>query len=187
LKARKIKGTDPAGPLAANAARTVKVRLAELRGFVPRALEADAVGAQHDMRIAAKRLRYVLEVTGFCFGRPAEAARRRAKHLQDLLGEMHDADVMLPQLREHRRELRGQDAAAIVRLAGDADDLDPALAARAPHRTAYRGLETLEVYLLARRRLLFDRFCEMWDGAEQRGVWDALERSADRALDESGG
>ena len=26
---------------------------------------------QHDLRIAAKRLRYVLEATGFCFGRPA--------------------------------------------------------------------------------------------------------------------
>lgn len=184
MKAKKIKGTDPAGPLGENAARTVKVRLGELRGFVPRALDPDAVTAQHDMRIAAKRLRYVLEATGFCFGPPAEAARRRAKHLQDLLGEMHDADVMLPQLREHRREIRERDAAAVVGLAGDASDLDPALAGRAPHRTDYRGLEALEVYLVARRRLLFERFRETWDRAEERGVWVALERSANRLLDD---
>jgi hypothetical protein len=184
LKAKKIKGTDPAGPLAENAARTVKVRLGELRGFVPRALDPAAVTAQHDMRIAAKRLRYVLEATGFCFGPPAETARRRAKHLQDLLGEMHDADVMLPQLREHRREMREEDAAAVGRLAGDADDLDPTLAGRAPHRTDYRGLEVLEVYLLARRRLLFERFRETWNLAEKRGAWDVLERSANRLLDD---
>jgi hypothetical protein len=29
-------------------------------------------------------------VTGFCFGRPADTARRRARDLQDILGEIHD-------------------------------------------------------------------------------------------------
>jgi CHAD domain len=183
LKAKKIRGADPAGPLGENAARTVKVRLGELRGFAPAALDPVAVTAQHDMRIAAKRLRYVLEATGFCFGAPADPARRRAKHLQDLLGEMHDADVMLPQLREHRAQIREQDADAVVARAGDAGDLDPTLAGRAPHRTDYRGLEVLEVYLVARRRLLFERFRETWDLADERGVWEELERSADRLLE----
>ena len=48
------------------------------------------------MRIAAKRLRYVLEVAGPCFGAEAKAARDAAKQLQGVLGEIHDCDVMLP-------------------------------------------------------------------------------------------
>ena len=64
VKARRIKGLDPEGPLADNAERIVLVRLDELCGFMPRAADPAEWVALHDMRIAAKRLRYVLEVTG---------------------------------------------------------------------------------------------------------------------------
>lgn len=183
MKARKVKKLDPRGTLGENAARIVLVRVAELRGFVPDALDAEQSEPQHDMRIAAKRLRYVLEATGFCFGRPATVALRRAKEIQDLLGEVHDCDVMLPRLHEHRRALRAEDAAHVQSRAGDAADLDPELAARAPHRTTYRGLEVLEVYLLARRSLLFERFIDLWETSERKGVWRALERAAERELE----
>jgi hypothetical protein len=177
LKARRVKKLDPSQSLADNAARIVRVRLDELRSFAPRALEPDAVRAQHDMRIAAKRLRYVLETTEFCFGRPAEVARRRARDLQDVLGELHDCDVMLPRVRRHLGELCDADAAAVRIWAGEAEDLNPELVAHAPHRTSYRGLETLIVYLQARRSLLFDRFRDQWAEQERTGVWGALERA----------
>lgn len=180
MKARRVKKLDPAGPLAENAARIVAVRLAELRSFVPAALREESVTEQHDMRIAAKRLRYILEATEFCFGRPAVTARRRAKDLQDVLGELHDCDVMLPRIEAHLRELRGTDAGVVRRRAGDAADLDPALAARAPHRTAYRGLEVLALYVQARRTLLFERFRELWAEQERAGTWDRMERAAER-------
>ena len=61
MKARKVKKLDPDGTLTGNAARIVEVRLRELRSFAPRALDPAEVDALHDMRIAAKRLRYVLE------------------------------------------------------------------------------------------------------------------------------
>ena len=63
-------GARPAtAPLGDNAERIVRVRLDELylvhaQGGGPRR----EVVALHDMRIAAKRLRYILEVTGSCFG-----------------------------------------------------------------------------------------------------------------------
>ena len=50
------------------------------------------------MRIAAKRLRYVLEVTAGCLGPEAEALHGAAKELQGVLGEIHDCDVMLPRV-----------------------------------------------------------------------------------------
>ncbi len=96
MKARPVEGLDPAAPLRPNAARIVRTRLDELRSFAPAALEPSAAEAQHEMRIAAKRLRYLLEVVGTCFGPEAKAGRDAAKRLQGLLGEIHDCDVMLP-------------------------------------------------------------------------------------------
>jgi hypothetical protein len=176
VKARPVKSLDPAGRLDENAARIVRVRLDELRSLAPKALKPKAPKAQHDLRIAAKRLRYVLEVTEGCFGRPAETARRRARDLQDVLGEIHDCDVMLPRVLAHIDDLRAEDAAEVAGRAGDAPDLDPRIAAEAPNRTAYRGLEVLAVNLTARRRVLFERFVRIWEQEEQRGTWLRLER-----------
>jgi hypothetical protein len=181
VKARPVKKLDPSRALGENAARIVKVRLDEMLDFAPRALDGKTK-AQHDMRIAAKRLRYVLEVTGFCFGRPADTARRRARDLQDILGEIHDCDVMLPRVRGHLKELQRADAGAVRERAGQAPDLDPRLAAHAPHRTAYRGLDVLAVYLEARHELLIDRFIAFWKRQEETGTWKRLERAVDGNL-----
>ncbi len=181
MRARPVKKLDPSRPLGESAARIIKVRLEEMHSFAPRALAGKAK-AQHDMRIAAKRLRYVLELTGFAFGRPADTARRRARDLQDILGEIHDCDVMLPRVRRHLERLQRADAEAVLVKAGDSPDLDPRLAARAPHRTAYRGLDVLAVYLEARRRLLAERFVDFWTREEEKGTWRRLERAVDRAL-----
>lgn len=186
MKPRRVKKLDPQGPLLDNAARILRVRVGELRSFVPEALAPRRSVAQHDMRIAAKRLRYVLETTEFCFGRPAESARDAAKQLQDVLGELHDCDVMGPRIAAHVEQLRDLDAESVHARAGQAEDLDPALAARAPHRTAYRGLGVLAVHVEARRRLLFDRFVELWHEHEHAGTWERLDRAIEAKLDEPG-
>jgi hypothetical protein len=182
MKARRVKKLDPAAPLIENAARIIRVRLDELRSFVPAALEPERSTEQHDMRIAAKRLRYVLEATEFCFGSPAQAARRRAREIQEVLGELHDCDVMLPLVADHARALREQDAEGIRRRAGRAPDLDPALSAAAPHRAEYRGLGVLTVHIEARRGLLFDRFVELWGELERDAAWEQLERAVQTRL-----
>jgi CHAD domain-containing protein len=115
VKAHKVEGLDPEGALGPNAARIVRTRLDELHGFADRALAPGAGAAQHDLRIAAKRLRYALEVVGPCVGEEARAAHRAAKELQSVLGDLHDCDLMLPKvegiesltaiLRERRQRL----------------------------------------------------------------------------------
>ena len=96
MKPRRVKKLDPAAPLKENAARIVRTRLEELRSLAEPALDPSAAEAQHDLRIAAKRLRYVLEIVEGCFGAEANAARKLARELQGILGEIHDCDVMLP-------------------------------------------------------------------------------------------
>lgn len=98
MKARAVEGLDSGAPLRHNASRIVRTRLDELRGFADEALAPDASVAQHDMRIAAKRLRYVLEIVGPCLGAEAKAARDAAKQLQSVLGDLHDCDLMLPKV-----------------------------------------------------------------------------------------
>jgi CHAD domain len=177
VKARKVKGLDPQASLADNAERIVLVRLDELWSFTPAALDPEEVVALHDMRIAAKRLRYVLEVTAdTCFGPYANTALKRTKDLQDLLGEIHDCDVQLPRVVAREEELRMADAVEVrVRVAARADDLEPRLARRTTHATAWRGLGTFAVYLQARRDLLFGRFLELWVGLERDGFRARLE------------
>jgi hypothetical protein len=181
MKARPVKKLDATRSLGENAARIVQVRLDEMMAFAPRALDGKTK-AQHDMRIAAKRLRYVLEVTSFVFGKPADTARRRARDLQDILGEIHDCDVMLPRVRQHLERLQHRDSATVRASAGRAPDLDPRLAARAPHRTAYRGLDVLAVYLEARRGLLEQRFADFWKRQEKTGTWVKLDRAVEGHL-----
>jgi CHAD domain-containing protein len=180
MKARKVKGLEPDGPLADNAERIVRVRLDELQSFIPKALHPEEVTALHDMRIAAKRLRYVLEVTAeTCFGPYADTALKRIKDLQDLLGEIHDCDVQLPRVQARIEELRAADARAVRgRVPAKADDLDPRYATRSAHARAWRGLETLAVYLQARRELLYERFLELWTRLERDGFRARLQYAA---------
>jgi CHAD domain-containing protein len=98
VKPRAIEGLEPRGPLVPNVARIVSVRLDELRDLADAALAPEASEAQHDLRIAAKRLRYVLEIFAPCLGGEAKAARDAAKLLQSVLGDLHDCDLMLIKL-----------------------------------------------------------------------------------------
>ncbi len=161
MKARRVKGLEPEGTVADNAERIVRVRLDELTGFMPQAADPGEVVALHDMRIAAKRLRYVLEVTGSCFGPYASNAVKMVKDLQDLLGEIHDCDVQLPEVAGFLEELMAEDVAA----AG----ASPKDLARTPNRRTYAGLVGLQVHLRARREALFEDFLELWRDYERKG------------------
>jgi CHAD domain-containing protein len=113
MRARPVEGLAPTLPLGDAARRIVKVRTAEVYSFVPEALGEQAVEAMHEMRIAAKRLRYVLELVGFTLGEVGAEAQGRARDLQEVLGDIHDCDVMLERIAASRaREPDGFDALA---------------------------------------------------------------------------
>jgi CHAD domain-containing protein len=141
MKPRKIKGLDPAGTLEANARRIVSVRATEVLELAEPAQDPCEVEALHDLRIAAKRLRYLLELVGpASVGPNSDALVRDVKGLQDLLGEIHDCDVQLPGLRE--------------------------LARTAPEEQAH-GLRSLAIHFATRRAELFERFHAGWPRLER--------------------
>jgi hypothetical protein len=176
MKARKVKGLDPDGPLVDNMRRVIVVRLGELYGFIPDALDADKVEELHDMRIAAKRLRYLLELSEPVFGSPAKKAAKTVKGLQDVLGEIHDCDELMPLVDRYVAGLRAEDAGAVLAASpSGAKDLDPALVKDSPNRTRYRGLELLMVHTRARRDLLHARFVERWHELDEQGFRGELE------------
>jgi hypothetical protein len=175
VKARKVKGLDPTGPLADNAERIIRTRLDELCGFMPKAADPSEVKALHDMRIAAKRLRYILEVTAPCFGEYAETAIKHTKALQDLLGEIHDCDEQGPDVGGVLDQLVTGDARVLAERHAGRDDLDPSAIRRAPHHGAYAGVAALLVHVRARRGLLFANFLDMWADLERKGFRARLE------------
>jgi CHAD domain-containing protein len=149
MKAKKVKGLDARAPLSANAALIVATRLAELRSFATDALGRDEAKAQHDMRIAAKRLRYVLETVGLGFGEVADDARRAARDVQSVLGDIHDCDVLIAMVERHTS-------------APDAPATD-------------RGFELLVARTVERRDRLHDDFRALWSRLEAEGIWARLE------------
>lgn len=170
MKPSKVKGLTPTVSLADALQRIVATRLDDVCAFMPVAEDPARVTELHDMRIAAKRLRYSLQIAPQLFGPYAAEAVGRTKALQTVLGEIHDCDVTLPRVLDLADEIRAQDVAAVLAAAADAPDLEPQLlTSAAPHANAHRGLASMAVYLQARRELLFARFLELWLDLEREG------------------
>ncbi len=73
----------------------------------------------HQVRIAVKKLRYVLEVARELSRSRASARIRLLKNVQDLLGRMHDLEVLITRIRA----LQGSDRAPTLKVSADLDRL----------------------------------------------------------------
>ncbi len=73
----------------------------------------------HAVRVAAKKLRYALEIERELKRSRATARITQLKRVQDLLGEMHDFEILIDRTRSLQAELAGGDR----RLAAELDRL----------------------------------------------------------------
>jgi CHAD domain-containing protein len=90
---------DPSEPYREAAARVVEARVEEVFDHEAGVLDTGDIERVHDMRVATRRLRAVLEIFAPCF--PARAHRavlREVKTLADALGERRDPDVQIAAL-----------------------------------------------------------------------------------------
>lgn len=70
-------------------------RLKELEKLSNDLFQPFEVENLHEMRIAAKRLRYAIELFQQCWGRSIAAYAKRASRMQTALGNVHDCDVWI--------------------------------------------------------------------------------------------
>lgn len=78
------------------------------------------VNALHELRIAAKRLRYAIELLAPCFPRSISTHAKRAARLQAALGDLHDCDSWIMHLGDEiipaRKEKATEQVAALTWL-----------------------------------------------------------------------
>ncbi len=98
-KARFHAHIRPHGAVGENVRRITRARLAELSIWAHSMRDERRAGEQHRLRIAAKRLRYTLELFREFLPEQANDAIKDLKGLQDALGLLHDCDVLLAILR----------------------------------------------------------------------------------------
>jgi CHAD domain-containing protein len=93
----------PWEPYALAGARIVRVRTQELIEHGAGVLDTSDIERVHDMRVASRRLRAVLEIFAPCFPKAEfKSALRDVKKLADALGERRDPDVHLDAMNAFR-------------------------------------------------------------------------------------
>lgn len=80
------------------AAFRISSRLAAMRSYEPWIAHTDAIAEHHAMRIAAKKLRYTMEVYGPVYRNGLKKPHAAVKNLQQILGDIHDCDVWIDQV-----------------------------------------------------------------------------------------
>jgi CHAD domain-containing protein len=98
-KAKPLNGLDTNAPTGQNARCIARTRLDEMYSW---AVDVDTpyeVRGLHNLRIAAKRLRYTLELFENALPSAGQPIAHELAQVQDELGALHDSDVMIALLR----------------------------------------------------------------------------------------
>jgi CHAD domain-containing protein len=148
---------DPFEPYALAAARVVRVRADELFDHAEGVLDTSDIERVHDMRVASRRLRAVLEIFEPCFPKgDYKTVLRDVKSLADALGERRDPDV-------HIEDMEAFEAQVQATLRPGIDALVDRLRARQAS-----GNDTLAAALEnVRENDLHARLHSLADGAEE--------------------
>ena len=110
---------DPGEPFALAAARIVRLRTDELMAESAGVLDTDDIERVHDMRVATRRLRAVLEIFTPAFEPDArKAVLRDVKALADALGARRDPDVQIEAMREFAAAAPADAAAGVELVVG---------------------------------------------------------------------
>ncbi|MFY9489018.1 MAG: CHAD domain-containing protein [Solirubrobacterales bacterium] len=116
-KATPIGGLSASDSFAAAAHKILAVRSGELLQQRDRVLDTGDIEGVHDMRVASRRLRAVLEIFEPCFDKKAHrAALRDVKRLADDLGRRRDPDVQIALLESFASEASIADREGIESL-----------------------------------------------------------------------
>lgn len=122
--------------------------------------DPDDCERHHAMRIAAKRLRYTLEIARPVYPERFDEAIEATKRVQSLLGDVHDCDVWTGLLDAFVREQHDR----LVELFGHAGRL----------ARLQPGIDYLRQDRRRHRQEVFGELVAYWAQLGQRQVWDRL-------------
>jgi putative phosphoesterase len=112
----------------------------------------------HEMRIRAKWLRYTMEVFSPLFKSKLRDEINTIKNFQDVLGEMHDCDVLIYQIPKFRvkgrAEIKSKNKKAVVKRK--------------------KALQKFLAYVKEKRRDLYDHFVKLWDACIDQDFFERL-------------
>jgi hypothetical protein len=165
-KAKSIRGIRHNTPLLVAAEHMIGTRLSEMLAYESNVTNPEAVCELHEMRIAAKRLRYTVEIFLDAYnayskvGPQIKAALREIEQIQEQLGAIHDADVLVPQLNQHLAHLL---------KAGYGTDRwgEPIAGVHDVDYDACQGLITVCLQLRTERERTYDRFLGRWQQLQE--------------------
>ena len=142
------------------AAQRIEERLCTLLSFEPWVSHPDAVAEHHATRIAAKKLRYTLEVYAPVYRLGLKKPVARVKAVQEILGDLHDCDVWIDMITRLLLRERG-----ILRTDNEEKRPDTST------------LSSLKIFLGERekeRKQLYRRFVRYWGSLKRAHIWEAL-------------
>jgi hypothetical protein len=169
-----VQDIDADAPVLENARRVLAVRIAEFYSYEPVVPDPELSEALHDMRIAAKRLRYTLELFRGEFGKTGDRQIERVKAVQEALGDLHDHDVRIEMIGDELSRLMVEQSqhtrAAIAEASPDEVAAIAASALRPPPDDPRRGLIALLGREHKARRAAYDRFRDTWSRYASEGM-----------------
>jgi hypothetical protein len=173
-KPRPVTGINPTRRMRPNARRILATRIDEVYEYDGLVADPAKITELHNMRIAFKRLRYLLEIFGIAFDEDLDPYLGQVKAMQDLLGDIHDCDVQVPMLEAHLAWLEQQEALSVERMLSSTrrarQPADESVALErfrsrldAARRTDERpGIHTLIAVRRAQRIALYTQFTNEW-------------------------
>jgi len=120
----------------------------------------DAVAEHHATRIAAKKLRYTMEVYGEVYRRELKKILARVKKVQEILGDLHDCDVWIDQVTLLLLQER-----SLLRSPGNT---------KRPDAATISGLVLFLQERKKERTVLHRRFVRYWETLGRLRTWDEL-------------
>ncbi|MDO9325152.1 MAG: CHAD domain-containing protein [Methanoregula sp.] len=147
------------------AALRIEERLCDLLAFEPWVSHPEAVAEHHATRIAAKKLRYTLEVYAPVYRLNLQKPIARVKAVQEILGDLHDCDVWIDTITSLLLRER-----SLLRT-GNVE--------KRPDTTT---LSSLKVFLAERereRQQLYRHFVRYWASLKREHIWDDLRATLD--------
>jgi CHAD domain-containing protein len=159
---------DPSIEALTRARDAVLPRLAEMMGFEIYVKDPARVAELHQMRIAAKRFRYAMEVFAAWYPGALKNELKAVRAIQEMLGDIHDSDVWLEFLPRFPEEERERALAFQGNRRGQAR-LKPGIAFLIEDRQAFREKRYRE-------------FIQFWDQHQQAGTWAELVKTLEEPL-----